>query len=108
MRMRSPQTVVGRLRVAVCLVLVVLAAFSLIVEGSQPGHFHGGPTTGIFNAECPLAALAAFHGSSLPSGTPTSAWIVLVAGVVAIALSERDPASPTRLTDPRAPPAPSC
>jgi len=108
MSMRSPQTIAGRLRVSVCLVLVVLAAFSLIVEGSQPGHAHAGTTAGIYNAECPLAALAAFHGSSLPSGPLTSAWIVLVAGVIAIALGERNPASPIRLTDPRAPPAPSC
>ena len=90
------------------MVLVLLAAFSLIVGGSQPGHAHAGTTAGIYNAECPLAALAAFHGSSLPSKPLTSAWIVLVAGVVAIARSERDPVSPTRLTDPRAPPAPSC
>ena len=90
------------------MVLVLLAAFSLIVEGSQPGHAHAGTTAGIYNAECSLAALAAFHGSSLPSRPLTSAWIVLAASVIAMARSERNPVSPTRLTDPRAPPAPSC
>ena len=90
------------------MVLVLLVALSLIAEGSQSGHAHAAKSAGIYNAECPLAALAAFHGSSLPSKPLTSAWIVLAAGVVAIARSERHPVSPTRLTDPRAPPAPSC
>ena len=106
--MRSPQTIAGRFPAWGCMVLVLLVALSLIAGGTQLGHAHAGTTAGIYNAECPLAAVAAFHGSSLPSRPLTSAWIVLVAGVVAIAHSERHPVSPTRLTDPRAPPAPSC
>jgi hypothetical protein len=108
MTMRLLQTIAGRLRVSGCMVLVLLVALSLIVGGSQAGHAHGGTSAEIYNAECPLAALAAFHGSSLPSKPLTSAWIVLAAGVIAIAPGERNPVSPTRLTDPRAPPAPSC
>jgi len=90
------------------MVLVILAALSLIAGGIQPGHAHARTTAGIYNAECPLAALAAFHGSSLLSKPLTLAWIILVAGAVEIAHCDRNSVSPTCFTDPRAPPAPSC
>jgi hypothetical protein len=39
------------------------------LEASQPVHVHDGEHPGLYNVECSLAALAAFHGAApLPSG----------------------------------------
>jgi len=38
------------------------------LEASQPAHVHDGEHPGLYNVECSLAALAAFHGvAPLPS-----------------------------------------
>ena len=109
MRMRSSQTIAGRLRVPGCMVLVLLTALSLIVAGTQPRHAHAAKSAGLYNAECPLAALAAVPRLIAPIQT-ADAQRVLSSSRASSRLprSERDPVSPTRLTDPRAPPAPSC
>ena len=75
----------------VALVLLVAAlAFAFAVEGSQPTHSHEDGRLGLYNAECPLAELAAVHPAawapepftiSSPAQTvlavavPSSGWV---------------------------------
>ncbi|HYB44136.1 MAG TPA: hypothetical protein VEL75_20330 [Candidatus Methylomirabilis sp.] len=91
------------LTTAGCALLLVVAV-SALAAGVQPGHLHTGDVPGLFNDECPLAALAAFHGVSSLAGSPLWTWVALVAGLAAAGRSERPPASPLRLTGSRAPP----
>ena len=86
------------------LFVLLLLALVLPLAGSQFGHSHRAGTPGIYNAECPLAALAAFNsgGSLLPA--PASAWVVLVAGALSLGADHRFSSSAVRLTDSRAPP----
>jgi uncharacterized membrane protein YphA (DoxX/SURF4 family) len=85
-------------------VLLVALAVALPMEGSQPFHSHEAGTTGIYNGDCPLAALAAFHGIGLPATTPATAWVLLVAGAATLASGARLFAPVARHTDSRAPP----
>jgi len=85
-------------------VLLVALAVALPMEGSQPFHSHATGTAGIYNGDCPLAALAAFHGIGLPAATPAAAWGLLVAGAATLASGDRPFAPVARHTDSRAPP----
>jgi hypothetical protein len=58
------------IRVSV-LLLLALVSFALVLEGSQPVHSHEDGRFGLYNAECPLAELAAVHADGWLS-VPTS------------------------------------
>jgi hypothetical protein len=52
------------------LLLLALVSFAFVLEGSQPVHSHENGRLGLYNAECPLAELAAIHadgGLSVPT-----------------------------------------
>jgi hypothetical protein len=85
-------------------VLLVALAVALPMEGSQPFHSHEAGTAGIYNGDCPLAALAAFHGIGLPAATSATAWVLLAAGAATLASGARLFAPVARHTDSRAPP----
>ena len=105
--LRSDPRVVWRpLRTAGYVALLALIALTLAVEGSQPGHTHQATTAGVFNGDCSLAALAAFHGASPLPESPPSTWVALADALPFVARSEQPPASPAQHTDSRAPPAP--
>lgn len=67
------------------LALVVLITLALL--SSSPEQFHGHDATpGLYNADCPLAAIAARHGqASLPSSLPavSTAWTASILAIVA-------------------------
>src|SRR6266849_6470724 len=63
---------------AVVLLLLALVSLALGVEGSQPVHFHEDGGLGLYNAECPLAVLAAVHTAGAMPAAPESAWIVFI------------------------------
>ena len=89
--------------VGIAVVLVALA-LTLPLEGNQPFHSHEAGTAGIYNGDCPLAALAAFHGVGLLRATPAPAWVLLLAGAATLVSGARLFAPFVRYTDPRAPP----
>jgi hypothetical protein len=93
----------GSHRVVIVLLLALLA-FGLAVEGSQPTHSHEDGRVGLYNAECPLAELAAVH----PAGwAPEPFTIALPAqAVLAVAVSSSGwaPSPSLSLSDSRAPP----
>ena len=87
--------------IAVLLLALVLA---LPLAGNQPFHSHEAGTAGIYNGDCLLAALAAFHGVGFLAGTPAAAWVLRLAGAATLASGARLFAPVVRYTDPRAPP----
>ena len=94
------------LRTAGYLSLLVLIALTLTVEGSQPAHTHASSTAGLYDSECPLAELAAFHGASPLPESPPAVSVALADSAPAARSSEQPPASPAKHTDSRAPPSP--
>jgi hypothetical protein len=86
------------------ILLLTLVTMTLVVEGSQPAHSHSRDTVALYNAECPLAALAAFNGASPLPESPPSTAIALVAGSPLPTPDERPATSPARHSAPRAPP----
>jgi len=50
----------GRHRAAVVL-LVALLTLAFAVQGGQPSHNHADGLPGLYNTDCPLAALSAVH-----------------------------------------------
>src|ERR1700737_166806 len=58
---------------AIC-VLLALATLAFIAATSTPSHLHAFATTGLYNAQCPLAELAARQGLSSLAPAPPSCW----------------------------------
>ena len=98
------KTLRPRFRRAAVVLLMGVVAFALAVEGSQPTHSHEDGRLGLYNAECPLAELAAIH----PAGwAPQPFTIALPAqAVLAVVVSSSGwaPSPSLNLTDSRAPP----
>jgi hypothetical protein len=86
--------------------LLALITLTLAVEGSQRLHTHDSDTAGLYNSDCPLAALTGCHQASPLPEPLSSTWVALVVGVAAPAPRALSPASPLRHTESRAPPAP--
>ena len=84
-------------------VLLIAFALALPLEGSQLTHTHEADTAGIYNSDCPLAFLAAFHGAGLLPETPASGGIFISAVGVFIAQEQFSTGLGPR-TDSRAPP----
>ena len=86
------------------LVLLVLLSLALSVEGIQPIHSHEDGGLSLYNAECPLAVLAAVHSAGALPTAPASAGIVLI-GLGTILSASRNIAAPLPSSaSPRAPP----
>ena len=85
-------------------ILLLALALALPLEGNPPFHSHKAGTAGVYNADCPLAALAACHSVGLVVATPPPAWVLLLAGAAMLAIGARLFARIARHTDPRAPP----
>lgn len=90
-------------RAATVLLLAVLA-FAFAVEGSQPSHSHEDGRLGLYNAECPLAELAAVHPTGWAPAPFTIASPAQAILVVAVSSSGWGPSPSLSLTDSRAPP----
>jgi hypothetical protein len=103
---RSPYPTGRPLRTIGYLVVLALLALSLGIEGSQPAHTHDAGTPALFNAECSLATLAAFHGTSPLPDSPQVARVAAAVAAPLVVPSEPYSAAPVRHTDSRAPPAP--
>ncbi len=84
-------------------VFLALIALSLSLESSPTFHAHANKA-GIYNGECPLVTLAAFHGAAPLPTAFTSAWLALPVGRAPLAAGARLAAAALRHTDPRAPP----
>ena len=99
--MKTPRP--GIHRAATVLLLAVLA-FAFAVEGSQPTHSHEDGRLGLYNAECPLAELAAVHPAGWAPAPVTIATPAQAVLAVAVSSSGWAPSPSLSLTDSRAPP----
>lgn len=84
--------------------LVALAALALPLEASESIHIHHGEAPALYNGECLLAALAAFHGLGLLPSVPLSVWTGLALGATAVFKTSNLAAPLTSHTASRAPP----
>ena len=89
---------------AAVLLLLALVSLALGVEGSQPVHSHEDGGLGLYNAECPLAVLAAVHTAGALPAAPASAGIVLIGLGTILAGSSRIATAFPSSASPRAPP----
>jgi hypothetical protein len=68
------------------LALLVLITLALLSSSPEQFHRHDATGPGLYNADCPLAAIAARHGqASLPSSLPavSTAWTASILAIVA-------------------------
>jgi hypothetical protein len=93
-----------RVRALPIYALVALAAVALPIEASEPIHVHHGEAPALYNGECLLAALAAFHGVAPLPSVPISVSFGLVVGAALLHAVIRVVAPLVRYTDSRAPP----
>lgn len=96
--------VIRRLRRRCVPPLLALTFFALFLTSPELLHAHGADSVGLYNAQCPLAEIAARRGqASLPSTSPDMAtwWAV---GPAPLAVVLQLFTSFARYTDSRAPP----
>ena len=86
----------------VLLMAVLVLAFAF--EGSQPAHTHEDGRPGLYNAECPLAKIAAMHADGWSPPTPALGPPVDPARIIVVTPHVWAPSPSTRFTDSRAPP----
>ena len=86
-----------------CILLAVLS-LTPAIAGSQPVHTHQDAAGALFNSECPLAALAAFHGASPLPSAPSATGATHTSSVQAPGPCEGPSVEPVRHSDTRAPP----
>jgi len=85
---------------------ILLAVLSLTqtIERSQPVHTHDDAAGALFNSECPLAALAAFHGASPLPSAPSATGATHTSSVHAPCPCDGPSVEPVQHSDTRAPP----
>lgn len=99
--MKRPRSGIHRV---VTVLLLALLSTGFAVEGSQPSHSHEDGRLGLYNAECPLAELAAVHSQGWVPGSLRVASPMPVVLLLAIPSPGWAPSPSPSLTDSRAPP----
>jgi hypothetical protein len=84
--------------------LLLLCALALLTQNSLPAHVHSDGEPGIYNSECPLAALATTQREGLVPSVSVAGWVALVAPIPVFAPASYTLDSPFDLAAPRAPP----
>ena len=87
--------------------LLVFVALVLLAQTAVPAHDHSDHSDGepgIYNAQCPLAALATTQREGPVSAVSVAGWVAVVAPLLAIGSAIRTLDSPFDLASSRAPP----
>jgi hypothetical protein len=84
--------------------LLLLVALALLAQTSVPAHVHSDGEPGIYNARCPLAALAATQREGPVSAVSVAGWVAVVAPLLVSTPTTCTPDSPFDLATSRAPP----
>jgi hypothetical protein len=93
------------LRTAVVVLLALVAIVGLSSAAAETTHTHRTTAPGVYNGECPLAALAGLRVTGPVPESPLATFVMLVAAsVAATPVAAFDVPVPLH-TDPRAPPA---
>jgi hypothetical protein len=70
----GPERKSHRLATGAICVLLALVALAFVATSFTPTHTHASSTAGLYNAECPLAELAARHDPGSLPPAPPSCW----------------------------------
>ena len=89
---------------AALLLLMAVLALAFAVEGSQPAHTHENGRLGLYNAECPLAKIAAFRADGWAPPAPVVGSPLEPAAAVAVTPHVWAPSPSAGVADCRAPP----
>jgi hypothetical protein len=84
--------------------LLVFVALGLLAQTAVPTHVHSDGEPGIYNAQCPLAALATTQREGPVSAVSVAGWVAVVAPLLVIGSATCTPDSPFDLAASRAPP----
>jgi hypothetical protein len=84
--------------------LLLISTFLFLVLTAQPLHLHQAGQPGFYDAECPLAELAAPGGETGLAPSPITIWVGLTAGAVLLIPTDDSSATPALASDSRAPP----
>jgi hypothetical protein len=84
--------------------LLVLVALALLSQTSVPAHVHSDGEPGIYNAQCPLAALGTTQREGPVSAVSVAGWVAVVAPLLVFTPATPTPHSPFDLATSRAPP----
>ena len=88
----------------VLVLLMAVMALAFALEGSQRAHTHEDGRLGLYNAECPLAKIAAFHADGWAPPSPTLGPSGEPPASIAVASDVGAPSPSSGITDSRAPP----
>ena len=91
----------GRVSVTAFLVFVAVV---LLAQTAVPTHGHSDGEPGIYNAQCPLAALATTQREGPVSAVSVAGWVAVVAPLLVFASATCTLDSPLDLASSRAPP----
>ena len=84
--------------------LLVLVALALLAQTSVPAHVHSDGEPGIYNTQCPLAALATTQREGPVSAVSVAGWVAVIAPLLVFTPATCTPDSPFDLASSRAPP----
>ena len=84
--------------------LLVFIALVLLAQTAVPAHVHSDGEPGIYNSQCPLAALATTQREGPVSAVSVAGWVAVVTPLVVFASATCTPDSPFDLASSRAPP----
>ncbi len=84
--------------------LLVFVALVLLAQTVVPAHLHSDGEPSIYNAQCPLAALATTQREGPVSAVSVAGWVAVVAPLLVFASATCTPDSPFDLASSRAPP----
>jgi len=84
--------------------LLVFVALVLLAQTAAPAHLHSDGEPGIYNAQCPLAALATTQREGPVSAVSVAGWVAVVAPLLVFGSATCTPDSPFDLASSRAPP----
>jgi hypothetical protein len=91
----------GRVGLTAFLVFVALV---LLAQTAVPAHVHSDGEPGIYNSQCPLAALATTQREGPVPAVSVAGWVAAVAPLLVFASATCTPDSPFDLASSRAPP----
>jgi len=84
--------------------LLVFVALVLLAQTTLPAHVHSDGEPGIYNAQCPLAALATTQREGPVSAVSVASWVALATPLLVSTPATCTPASPFDPATSRAPP----
>ena len=84
--------------------LLVFVALGFLAQTTVPAHVHSDGGPGIYNDQCPLAALATTQREGPVSAVSVTGWVAMVTPLLVFISARGTPDSPFDLASSRGPP----